>query len=627
MKLKFFIATFFVFIICCLHASMVLATPFTVNSTTDEVDTSAGDGYCLTASGACSLRAAIQEANAFVGDDEITLPAGTYTLSLIGSGETRAATGDLNVSSNITITGDGMSSTVIDGNGTDRIFYVSNGFLSLSSMELTNGNIADEGGAISSHGSDVELSSVNISGNSAEYNGGGGIYMTSGDLSLLDCIISQNQVGGGGTLGGGGIKYFGSGSVDIANSTISQNTVSGDGSTGSVPSYGGGIYIISGALSIYNSTVSGNATTGNSSGFGGGIGILSGTASIYSSTITSNTTSGNGGGIYINDVTSGSNIQIKNSIIAANSAATAQDCASTSGTAIVSDGYNLFGDSYGCNVATTAGDQEGNSNTSSALDPGLDSLQSNGGSTETHALQVSSPALNGADPAGCTDPDGIVLNYDQRGSGYPRTTTGTCDIGAYELQEYCGDGTIDSGEACDDGNFANNDGCSSTCQIEVCGDGVVQTSETCDDGNTISGDGCTSACILEVCGDGVINNNGSETCDDSNTANNDGCSSTCQVEVCGDGIVQASEACDDGNTINNDRCSNACRAASCGDGITQAVIWEQCDDGNRVNTDRCSNICRRPVCGDAIVQPVIGENCDDGNTRNGDGCSSRCLSE
>src|SRR4051794_1110925 len=36
-----------------------------VNSTVDEVDAHPGDGICLTASNVCSLRAAIQEANAY----------------------------------------------------------------------------------------------------------------------------------------------------------------------------------------------------------------------------------------------------------------------------------------------------------------------------------------------------------------------------------------------------------------------------------------------------------------------------------------------------------------------------------------------------------------------------------
>lgn len=56
-------------------------TPFTDNSTVDEVDANPGDGSCLsTPSGQCTLRAAIIEANALPGADTLNLPAGAYTL-------------------------------------------------------------------------------------------------------------------------------------------------------------------------------------------------------------------------------------------------------------------------------------------------------------------------------------------------------------------------------------------------------------------------------------------------------------------------------------------------------------------------------------------------------------------
>src|SRR3990172_8808874 len=71
------------------------AAEFTVNSTADAVDASLGDGTCDDGSGNCTLRAAIQEANALSGPDTIDLPAGTYTLTIPGTGEDAAATGDL----------------------------------------------------------------------------------------------------------------------------------------------------------------------------------------------------------------------------------------------------------------------------------------------------------------------------------------------------------------------------------------------------------------------------------------------------------------------------------------------------------------------------------------------------
>ena len=58
------------------------AITFAVNNTADVVDAAPGNGVCATAGGVCTLRAAIQEANADPGGDTITLPAGTYKLIL-----------------------------------------------------------------------------------------------------------------------------------------------------------------------------------------------------------------------------------------------------------------------------------------------------------------------------------------------------------------------------------------------------------------------------------------------------------------------------------------------------------------------------------------------------------------
>ncbi len=77
-------------------AAPAFATTFTVNSVIDETDAAPGNGSCVSApSGLCTLRAAVMEANALGGADAITLPSGTYTLTLTGTAEDAAATGDL----------------------------------------------------------------------------------------------------------------------------------------------------------------------------------------------------------------------------------------------------------------------------------------------------------------------------------------------------------------------------------------------------------------------------------------------------------------------------------------------------------------------------------------------------
>src|SRR5438093_12159986 len=88
------------------------AATFTVNDTADAVDAVPGDGSCATAASTCTLRAAIQEANANVGPDTIVVPAGTYLLTIAGQGEDAAATGDLDIRDDLTITGAGADSTI-----------------------------------------------------------------------------------------------------------------------------------------------------------------------------------------------------------------------------------------------------------------------------------------------------------------------------------------------------------------------------------------------------------------------------------------------------------------------------------------------------------------------------------
>src|SRR5262245_49409250 len=98
----------------CLVGAVVWIAPvranaaFTVNSTIDAIDTAPGDGACAsTASGDCTLRAAVMEANALAGDDVINLPAGIYTLTLTGANEDAGLTGDLDITGTVTIEGAG----------------------------------------------------------------------------------------------------------------------------------------------------------------------------------------------------------------------------------------------------------------------------------------------------------------------------------------------------------------------------------------------------------------------------------------------------------------------------------------------------------------------------------------
>src|SRR5215207_3850749 len=115
------------------------AANFVVDSHVDEADAAPGDGLCQTREGECTLRAAIQEANAWEGADSISIPAGTFALSIAGSGEDAAATGDLDITDGLTISGAGIGVTILEAGELDREFHVQSGTLSLSRLTIQNG--------------------------------------------------------------------------------------------------------------------------------------------------------------------------------------------------------------------------------------------------------------------------------------------------------------------------------------------------------------------------------------------------------------------------------------------------------------------------------------------------------
>ena len=198
------------------------ATTFTVNSLLDTPDAAPGNGTCADSNGACTLRAAIQKANSFSGDDTINFStAGTINL-----------TSALPVlSSNVIINGPGSSLLTVrrDTGGNYRILETS-GNSSISGLTITNGrtpdsvteDIAPSGGGILQTDGSLTLRDVVITGNATGNGGpmrlsnptqggtggsGGGIHSSGGELTMTDCVISNNTTGKGGT----GSEFGGSG--------------------------------------------------------------------------------------------------------------------------------------------------------------------------------------------------------------------------------------------------------------------------------------------------------------------------------------------------------------------------------------------------------------------------------
>lgn len=209
--------------------SLISNPSFMVNSHVDGVDANPGDGSCATSGGVCTVRAAIQEANAGAGAQSIAIPAGTYTLSLIGAGEDAAATGDLDITSEMTIAGAGAATIIDTASGwDDRIFEVKSGAdLTLSQVKLEGGNLASGGGG----GIDVDQGgTLDLSGsllmNNVVQNGNGGGILSSGDTTIFDTQILGNQTTVG---GGGGIFLGGTGVLEITQSVVRDNSAANGG--------------------------------------------------------------------------------------------------------------------------------------------------------------------------------------------------------------------------------------------------------------------------------------------------------------------------------------------------------------------------------------------------------------
>jgi CSLREA domain-containing protein len=343
-----------------------LAAPVTAGSTDFDVTKTAdtNDGSCTIAD--CSLREAIIAGNV-AGADSIQVPAGVYKLTIDGDDDL-AATGDLDIRKGMSIFGAGARSTIIDGNGIDRVFHTpyqntsTPFFVNLSNMKVKGGVTDGLGGGILHEADDATLNiqSSTIVGNVAS--GGGGIHTQRGPTLVERSTVSNNKAPGG---SGGGIR-------------------SGSGST----------------LTVDNSTISGNRSK-----FGGGIMTYASLDVIYS-TIAFNTAQQPGGGIFRNSGT----VTLNSSIVSNNQSdfANAKNCSGP----FTSSGNNIEkGTSCGF---TAAGDLN--------ADPQLAELANNNGPTNTHKIRADSPCI---DAGSFSFPP-----TDQRGVGRPQGPGP--DMGAYE---------------------------------------------------------------------------------------------------------------------------------------------------------------------------------------------------
>lgn len=448
----------------CAWASAAGAANFRVETTADGVDATPGDGVCAMVSGACSLRAAVQEANADAGADSIELPAGTYTLTLAGVDE-YAAVGDIDILNNVSLIGDGAASTIVQAGASigalgDRIFDLGSvgGYsptVAMQGLSLRYGS--NFGGAMRiTGGSALTLRDAILHDNQSAQHGGA-LYQATGTAVSLERVTLRNNTAGsyGGALFSGGAltitdsRFDTNSAVDRggaialaagsgASAVISGTAITRNIVAGTATSCGGGVNAEGGDTRLVNATISGNSAV-----LGGGICVPSdaaNTLSLYNVTLSANNASGNsgfaagnagGGGLWHNGGSTAV-VRLANTLVAGNSAALdGPDCNTTDTSAsggfarqIASLGYTLVGVATDCRIATTTGDQIASGT------PGLLTLGDYGGNTETHGLDSTSSAIDGGNTAGCSDGNSATLTRDQR--GYLRPTGSACDIGAFE---------------------------------------------------------------------------------------------------------------------------------------------------------------------------------------------------
>jgi len=396
---------------------------FTVNATADDSDAVIGDGVCETiaGNGVCTLRAAIEEANAQPTDSTINFDLSPVDPGYNGTSWTISLLSVLpELSSNLTIEGPGPSllNVTRSSAGFFRIFTVtSTGTVNISGLTLSNGNADSEngGGILNENGGVLKVLNCILSSNQA-LRGGGISNQSTSTTNLMDSIVTGNIA----TDRGGGITNQDTGVVNVMNSTVDFNQGSG----------GAGIRQSDiGTMTVTNCTVWGNLDSGV-----GGVGIfnaLGGALSVSNCTVSGN----HGAGLF--NKTPGPFV-VKSSIVAQNGGTTGEPIDDVVGR-FSSEGFNLIGGTSG-NGFTEDTDKTGTR--FAPLDARLDpnGPQDNGGLTPTVGLLALSPAIDKGTSLGLSGD----LNADQRGPGFARTFDdpavanakdgdGT-DIGAFEAQ-------------------------------------------------------------------------------------------------------------------------------------------------------------------------------------------------
>jgi len=453
--------------------------PFTVTSMLDLPDDAPGDGVCATATGVCTLRAAIMEANAMGGPEghRIILPAGLYQLTRNRDGGVLAgldeddrqqgpapegalgndAWNDLDIGVDLEVIGAGEDETIIEGSAVDRVFHILHpgdgrpAPRSVRFVDLTirNGHTLQRGaGVFAERVREARFEHVTLADNQGthlfHHDGitfiglGGGIYSMAHDLFVTACTFRNNFA-----VVGGGLAVLG-GWATVENTTFEGNEARspGSGSPGIVggrPGMGGGIAVLETDALPSFLVMTGSTLNNNRANLGGGLGAFGG-FTVQNSTLSDNTAVSYGGGAFVRTPISAF-ISTFEFVTIANNAAfqgggilreTAPPPVHTSRLLISRTivGNNTPDNCAGAGRPMSNGNNLEDGNTCGFTHPSdqhdteplLAPLHNNGGPTATRALLPLSPALNRAGMSS--------VRFDQRGVARPQGPA--MDVGAFE---------------------------------------------------------------------------------------------------------------------------------------------------------------------------------------------------
>ena len=388
-----------------LQAGPTVAATFRVNTTADLNDLTPGNGLCVAflvvfppyVLPFCTLRGAIEEANALPGPDRIILPAGEYIFDLPGTNEDASGSGDLDITDSLILSGAGTDETIIDAAGLDRALdlFGPDTEVTISALTIRNGSLppglspAEAGGGGIRNGARLTLNSAKLQSNmvkgASRDDAGGGL------LNTAACVLRNTTVDQNRATMGGGIANLAGGTLEIQASTLSSNW----------SETGAGLFN-EGLARVINSTFSGNQAQASE-----GVGLLNrGDLDLVQSTVANNQASEAGGGI-----SNEGDLNLSNTLLAGNKGG---NC--NLGRTLTSLGHNLDSDAS-CDL--------GAATDLSGMDPKIDGLSHHGGPTKTHGLFLGSPAVDrGRDLRA----EGVTT--DQRGIARPQGRG--FDIGALE---------------------------------------------------------------------------------------------------------------------------------------------------------------------------------------------------